>query len=620
MKYRPTESDNEPKKKPDLPVFESFDEPVKTDFGSLRDPDSVYGVVSERPMSDLDTLQEAALTSRQRERPKVATDFHSIKDSLGGPPKPFQGRSWTDLLIDGITPIMIFLMVFSVVFFLLDVRFVFTGVHDKNLRVVAFCFVMGCVAINRLVAHDNSDESILYVFVFAGAIGLYTIATTGMYGVGSFAHGFLDRPWVATGFNMTVVGILWWITNRLTHECCVDTNPAAGEIGMIRGAARRVQKQIERSEEPPPPIFVRKNKSTDILFNELEPYDPTEGYKPKPKVIAQTVEKPTSRLSPRHPGITIFYFSVPVFIIFSLGLRVVQHGQGMVFLGQLYLVCFTLAALSLLMLTSLGGLREYFRVRRVYVPSAIGFFWIGLGSIMIAIVLVGAIRIPKPGLPPIAILPEEREAAVWEDDSRFIQASYIADRVESVATSQFMDRLGLVVLVGIGLFVLYFLARGTMLVAGALGKRRDYLPEFLTRFFNWLDGVLSKITTLPSFSGRPRRVRIDRNIALSAKFENPLAEASGGGRQQVRHAIAVTYDAMCALAEDLGVPRKIDQTPYEFIRSFPKELRGLQAEAKELTDLYVRSAYSTYELDPRTEDRLRKFWINYDRIRKKILK
>ena len=106
----------------------------------------------------------------------------------------------------------------------------------------------------------------------------------------------------------------------------------------------------------------------------------------------------------------------------------------------------------------------------------------------------------------------------------------------------------------------------------------------------------------------------------SARFENPLGKSTQSGQRDVHQAIAITYDALCALAADLGSPRHKDQTPYEFLEAFPSELKGLKREAHELTDLYVRSAYSTHELDPRTEDRLRKFWINYDRIRRKIVR
>lgn len=628
MKYRPPESDSESdgKKRPrgDLPVFEAYDperesqtatQEGPTDFHSLKE----YGSRLRQDLgADPTALQEESLAQRRKEKPKEAIDFHTLKAGLEPPPKRYQGRSWTDLLIDVLTPIMIFLMVYSVVFFLLDVRYVFTGRHDFYMRLVAFSFVMGCVAINRLVAREGSEESIMYVLVFAGAIGLYTLSLNA-FDVGSVAHTFLDRPWLSTIFNMTVVAVLWWVTNRLTHDCCVDTDPQAGDVGLLRRTARRVQKQVERTEKSPEPIFVRKKKDSSILYNELVPYDPTDPESNKPKVEPKIVEEPTKRLPRRHPGVIIFYFAVPSMIIFSLGLRALQRGEGMVTLGQIYLTLYIIAALSLLMLTSLAGVREYFRARRIHVPSAIGFFWIGLGTIMIAMVMLGAWRIPRPGLPPVLSVSTPREAALWESD-RFTPVDIAPTAAQMLEGSRFLDRISYAVLIIFGLFLVYAFLRGLALLAGAMGKRRDYLPAFLMRFFDFLDRVLSKLTSLPALPKGRRRIRVSRDVALCAKYQNPLMGDMRTSDVDTRQVVETTYDALCALAEDLGVPRRKDQTPYEFLQSFPRELRGLKDVAKELTDIYVRSAYSNYKLDPRTHDRLRKFWINYERVRRKILK
>ena len=77
---------------------------------------------------------------------------------------------------------------------------------------------------------------------------------------------------------------------------------------------------------------------------------------------------------------------------------------------------------------------------------------------------------------------------------------------------------------------------------------------------------------------------------------------------------------MCALAYDYGVPRKPGQTPYEFIATFPKELNSIREEAYELTDLYVVSAYSTLQIDDKIRDRLRKFWITFDKLRNRVIR
>ena len=83
------------------------------------------------------------------------TDFQSLKRSVVEVQKPYQARTWTDLLIDSTTPFMIFVMIAAPIYFVLDVRYVYTEVHDWNLRWFAFWFVLGVVALNRLVARDG---------------------------------------------------------------------------------------------------------------------------------------------------------------------------------------------------------------------------------------------------------------------------------------------------------------------------------------------------------------------------------------------------------------------------------------------------------------------------------
>ncbi|MFA6242996.1 MAG: DUF4129 domain-containing protein, partial [Candidatus Hydrogenedentales bacterium] len=73
-------------------------------------------------------------------------------------------------------------------------------------------------------------------------------------------------------------------------------------------------------------------------------------------------------------------------------------------------------------------------------------------------------------------------------------------------------------------------------------------------------------------------------------------------------------------AYELGVPRRIDQTPHEFIESFPREMQTLREEAFELTDLYVLSAYANFTFDDRILDRLRKFWWSFEQVRRRVVR
>ena len=578
------------------------------------------------PSTDLQSLMAspdydvAEAAKKEREAKRQRTDFQGLKEEMPDDLRRYRHRSATDMIIDALTPLLIFFMVYSFVFFLLDVRFIYSAVHATNLRWVAFCFVMGVVALNRLVARDGSEESMMYIIALILVVGFYTWTTTGLYDVGSVAPGFLDSPGTAALFNMTFVALLWWATNRLTHECCIDENRTAGDIGILTGTARKFQLSIRSKSTAPAKKKGTSRKPAGFLLEpeEIQAVDPLE-YKPPgaDKLAKGATEAPTKRLQKRHPGISIFYFSVPAMAVFALGLpALMRGGSEFILRGHIYVAVYTVSALSLLMLTSLGGLREYFRSRKVDFPAGIGWFWVGLGSLMIAAVMTGALQLPLPDLPKAAFI-ESHEYDPWNRGSTFeLVLSPASKTAGLVEQTRIVERVGQAVLVCMGLFLLFAAARGVGVLAVQVGRNRDWFPDWVIDLFNGLDRFLERVIRLPELPKRRGPTRISPAVAKSTPFRNPMAGEGGGGHSQVaRNYVAVSYDALCALAADLGVPRQDDQTPYEFVKAFPRELRGLRHEARELTEMYVLSAYSEQPLDDKALDRLRKFWMAYERIR-----
>lgn len=577
--------------------------------------------------TDFASLVTAPVTVQPKRRAPARTDFAS----LGGGVKRAKlvHRTATDLLLDALTPILIFTMVASVVFFLLDVRYVYTAVHNSNMRFVAFCFIMGVVALNRLIARDGSDESMLYMFGLAGAIGMYTLATTSMFGVGSVSRNFMnDNPWLATAFNMVIVVFIWWLVNRLTHECCVDENRSAGDIGILRGTAKRIQRAVQRDPDAGTSLARPRRWNADTAtveasrpFYGVGAFDPLTDHVPeKPKQAP--VVAPTQRLARRHPGISIFYFSIPALFIFSVGLPVVRHGgDRWVLAGMFYMGIYCVSALMLLMLTSLGGLRQYFRARNIKIPGGIGPFWIGLGAVMVAMVLLAAMQMPLPELPPLAYV-DEHVIDPWAVDQFTLTVTDPLSISEDVVrqTQRTLDVIGKGVLVLFGAFLVYAALRFVGHLAARIARNRDRYPQFVRRVFDAFDRLLMRLLRLPALPSRVRRTRVSRNIATCVKYRNSLGDPELSRRMTVSEHVTYAYEALCALAYDLAVPRRDGQTPYEFIAAFPRELTGLREEARELTDLYVFASYSPEELDLRVTDRLRKFWITYNRVRNRCLR
>ncbi len=558
-----------------------------------------------------------AAATRERDKKKQRTDFRSLKKQLGPTKRRSEGKTPTDWIIDAVIPCLIFVMMNAVVTYLLNVRFIYTAREHVSLRLVAFCLILGVVAVNRLVARDNTGESAIYVMVLGMVTVLYTLVTTTAYEVGSVAGSFMDRPGVAVLFNITVVVAVWWTTNRLVHECCVDENRSAGDIGILTGTLREFRRSVARDTKA---AVARKKEDYLLPSIEIHAYDPHD--------FKETVQqkapppKPTERLGRRHPGISIFYFTVPAMAIFALGLPVLMRGgPGFVGAGHVYVGMFIICALLLLLLTSLGGLRQYFRARRVQLPAGIGLFWGGLGVFMVVTVTVGAFYLPLPAMPNPAFI-EQHEIDPWSTfGERFELTPYAATAAERIEQGKIIDRVGLVVLAVLILFGLYALIRGIGMIAAGIGSQRDAYPAWIVKLFEWLDRVLARLISLPEATFATRHARPSAANALSTKFKNPMAgEGAEGKPEDVRRYVAHAFDALCALGEDMGRPRRKDETPYEFLRHLPREMAPLKKDAAEVIELYVRSAYSPIPPSAEILDRLRKFWFEFERVRNKYLR
>jgi hypothetical protein len=172
-----------------------------------------------------------------------------------------------------------------------------------------------------------------------------------------------------------------------------------------------------------------------------------------------------------------------------------------------------------------------------------------------------------------------------------------------------------VVIAAMALFGIYALIRLLGALALAVANRSGR-ASFFGRLFGALDRLFQRLGRLPQLPQWRPRLRIQRAIALSTRFTNPLNNPQLTPRQKVEY----SYAALCALAEDLAVPKPKDQTPYEFIRSFPETLSTLEEDAMELTNAYVVSAYSNQPLDDTMLNVVRKFWRTYENVRRHVIR
>jgi len=542
--------------------------------------------------------------------PPIRTDFFNLNvksHKIGEIPR----TDWTlaDSLLSIINPFLILVLLWSVVFFLLDVRYVYTEVNDSNLRLVVFFFVLGIVAVNRIFATESVEDGVIYGAGLGMAISLYVVISTSSYGTGSVIYNLVTgNNMLAFLSNMAVVVFLWWLTNRITYECCIDENPSAGEIGITTSLSKALGKSMQQESK----LSTPRGKQTDIFY-ELEAIDPTQlGFKdPSAKDITFNIMGFGDRLSKIPAGISILFFSIPVMGIFSLGLRVlVNGGQEMVNGGWFYLVLYIFSATLLLVMTSLGGLREYYRNRKVSLPSLLGITWITLGLIIIIIAMVCAAYLPMPSLPsPFYVA--EHETDPWVRGSTFKLSPIVATPIEIWQQQMILQKLGyfvIAILVFVSAWVLF----------NAVKRLFDYwwqVSLHRSKFeFRWVKRLVKR---------RQVQVKVKKRVPVkkskSIKFVNSLASSEMSKQLTPNEHIEYAYQALCALAEDLGVPKKLNETPLEFLQNLPQNLEVLREEIEEITYLYQIAAYSPVSFDEKILDRLRKFWISYNRVRNKVV-
>ena len=119
-----------------------------------------------------------------------------------------------------------------------------------------------------------------------------------------------------------------------------------------------------------------------------------------------------------------------------------------------------------------------------------------------------------------------------------------------------------------------------------------WLPH-LARFFRRAAAVLSGLLTrflagLRLFGRRPSGV---------GAAADPFADLGALRSAEPRQAVLGAYGRMLAVFDQLGHQRPERQTPYEFLASIPGRFRSSVSSAKNLTDVYVKAAYSSSAID-----------------------
>jgi hypothetical protein len=160
-------------------------------------------------------------------------------------------------------------------------------------------------------------------------------------------------------------------------------------------------------------------------------------------------------------------------------------------------------------------------------------------------------------------------------------------------------------------WVIYALLAVAVLIA--LFVYREQVFRFLGAVWADLRNLLAALLNLFRPRARDRAAAAAVESAAAARPVRPFASYrnpfTGSGRgMSPEELVRYTFAAFEAWGTEAGVPRGGDQTAHEYAVGIGRAHAPLAAAARDLGQLYTRTAYSSRPLPPDTGDRLANLW------------
>ena len=296
---------------------------------------------------------------RNGSRSKAAAGAKEAVAKKGRKPRPAKqpresSQTWGDYIGMSLSPILIILMVGSLLNFL--VATFYRGFYAQRLYLILWAFSLAVVLVSRISITSGQVRATIYGIALAIVTGLAI-------------NTYLENPLIAIPLTIVV----WWCAKKMTWDCTLinDEEDASGE-GLLQHTG--FEKRLEPVENRVP-IWKR-------FF----------------------VDKSSRENEPHAPGVWILYFSFAAIPVFGLGQFLIEvdgpdrvGAANRAFTFKL-LMFYIMGAMTLLLVTSLLGLRRYLRQRGVQMPMGIVWTWIGTGGALILFLLLGSYFLPRPDL------------------------------------------------------------------------------------------------------------------------------------------------------------------------------------------------------------------------------
>ncbi|MEO8270128.1 MAG: DUF4129 domain-containing protein, partial [Aureliella sp.] len=264
--------------------------------------------------------------------------------------------------------------------FFLIVAF-YRGQYDSRLMYIFGLYTVATVLIARIAI----DSGRAYANAFS--LPLAVVSIVAMLRFVTYNGPLGPLSWIV---NVALLAVAWYLADRITFDCT-----------QISDRERSVQQGLLQSLGmlKPERVVPRSELQTDAQ--------------------AKPATNSKRRARKHNPGVWVLYFALLAIPLFGLGQLAIpaadQRSRAFVFL-IFYLAC----ALSLLVLTSLVGMRRYLRQRGVAMPAEMSTQWmaIGVGSVMLLLLLCLALPLPGRslglvGLPSFIKIPKGLSTSRW---------------------------------------------------------------------------------------------------------------------------------------------------------------------------------------------------------------
>jgi hypothetical protein len=268
-----------------------------------------------------------------------------------------------DYLVAAIEPFLIMAMVGSLMFFLLDLWY--HGPFLERLQWIVFWFVFGIVLITRVSMMIGTSLAMGYGVALGGAVTLVACRLTGF------------QPLL-----FVILGIVWWITHKLTFDCTLLDDDQDSGVGLLQESGL----DSEATEEPSaaPAAGDPAAMHASLL----------------PRHSWWKIWRGDSRAAkrPNAPGVWLVYFTLGSLPVFGLAQwfvpAVEEERRTWLFLCFLAYIA---SGMGLLLATSFLNLRRYLRQRRLKMPAAMTATWLSTGSIFVIGLTALAAALPFSG-------------------------------------------------------------------------------------------------------------------------------------------------------------------------------------------------------------------------------